>query len=362
MSVDMTKQGLGLMPTPTDPRDYVYNISTSSFPDSFSFDLSTFKVHNQGKFQNCGTHALSSLVEIVLGCEPIAFSWYYGNRRYSEHKGQGTEARGLLKASQKDGGLYFETYPIEEEVSKVIETFENNYNKYKDIAKKIRIKNYYQCTTVDSVKDSLLKGYPVLVGTIIFKSFYEITKNNLVMPEPRISNGSLEPMAGGHMMLIVGYDKRGFKVLNSWGNEFGDNGTFIMPYSMVNWSATHGFPLPMFEAWAIDGIIVDDTDIKPIVKVGWHKIDGKWYYYDSNGKAKIGWLKYNSKWYYLQNDGSMKTGWFKTDGRWYYFTSNGDAVKGYQIIDSKPYYFAESWAGNVKECQLIITDNNGKIL
>ena len=376
-------KGLGMMPSESDPRDFVYStVYSSELPESYTIDISKIKVHDQGNYQNCGTHALSALVEIVLGCKPISFPWYYGNRRYSDHKGMGTEARGLLKAAQKDGGLYFEKYPFEAEVSEVINNFEEKYNEFKDEAQKIRIKNYYRCFTANDVKSALIKGFPVLVGTIVFKSFYEITKGNLVMPEPRISNGSLEPMAGGHMMLIIGYDKRGFKVLNSWGESFGDKGTFIMPYSIVDWSERHGFPMTMFEAWAVDGVLVNsekeetektaDGWYKKNNKwryrennkdaVGWKKINEVWYYLKPDGYMATGWIKDDDKWYFLKDSGAMLTGWLKSGDRWYYFKKSGEAVKGFQIIDGKKYYFAETWFENIKECQLIITNERGEII
>ncbi len=381
--MNFEEKGLGLRPSEADPRDFVYSVTYgATLPESFQLDISKIKVHDQGKYQNCGTHALSALVEIVLGCEPISFPWYYGNRRYSEHKGQGTEARGLLKAAQKDGGLYFEKYPFEAEVSEVIETFEKKYSQFSDEAKKIRIKNYYQCLTADAVKEALVKGFPVLVGTIVFKSFYEITKDNPVMPEPRISGHSLEEMAGGHMMLIVGYDKRGFKVLNSWGEAFGDNGTFTMPYSIVDWSQRNGFPMPMFEAWAVDGVLTDGQEVKKEETsdgwykqngkwryrekdkdvTGWKKVDGIWYYLKSDGYMATGWIKYEDEWYFLKDNGAMATNWVKTGGRWYYFRNSGEAVKGFQVIDGKKYYFAEYSFESVKECQLIITDEDGVII
>lgn len=41
---------------------------------------------------------------------------------------------------------------------------------------------------------------------------------------------------------------------------------------------------------------------------GWKQIDGKWYYFDSNGYIKYGWIQYGSNWYYLMNvTGAMAT-------------------------------------------------------
>ena len=117
-------RGLGLIQSEPDPRDFIFatTYGAETLPESYQTDISGIKVHDQGQFQNCGTHALSAHVEIGLKkagkYQKVSFPWYYGNRRYSENKGEGTEARGLLKAAQKDGGLYLADYPYEEEVPK----------------------------------------------------------------------------------------------------------------------------------------------------------------------------------------------------------------------------------------------------
>ena len=430
-------RGLGLIQTEPDPRDFSYGATygVEPLPESFQLDVSGIQVHDQGEYQNCGTHALSACVEILLSkagkYKPISFPWYYGNRRHTEYKGEGTEARGLLKAAQKDGGLAFARYPFEEEMVEAMHTFNSKYSQFKDEAQNIRIKNYYQCMGAEEVKQAVYNGYPVLVGTIVFKSFYEISDTNPIMPEPRIDGTSLEPMAGGHMMLIVGWDKQGFTVLNSWGEGFGKKGLFTMPYSIVTWSQRNNFPLPLFEAWAVDGVYIDgkllETGKEPVTPpppsgddgwykqsgkwryrengkdvVGWKKVQGiwyyldsdgymatgwlldknKWYYLKSNGEMAVGWLKDKEKWYYLKSSGAMAVGWVKDkgewyylnadgsmqlnwkeiDGRWYWFDASGKAAKGFQTINGKDYYFAEKWFEDVKECQMIKTDSSGAIV
>ncbi len=37
----------------------------------------------------------------------------------------------------------------------------------------------------------------------------------------------------------------------------------------------------------------------------WAKINGQWYYFDSNGYMKTGWVKDGVNWYYLNSDGAM---------------------------------------------------------
>ena len=394
---EFENRGLGLIQSEPDPRDFIFatTYGAETLPESYQTDISGIKVHDQGQFQNCGTHALSAHVEIGLKkagkYQKVSFPWYYGNRRYSENKGEGTEARGLLKAAQKDGGLYLADYPYEEEVPKAIETFEKYFESFKTKAQNIRIKNYYQCNTVDEVKRAVYYYGSVLVGTIVFKSFYEITAQNPIMSEPRIDGTSLEPMAGGHMMLIVGWDKQGFTVLNSWGEGFGKKGLFTMPYSIVTWSQRQGFPLPLFEAWAVDGVYLNgkllETGANPVTPptpsgndgwykqngkwryrengkdvVGWKKVSGVWYYLNSDGYMRVGWLKDKGEWYFLNQNGAMQTGWKKIDSRWYWFDGSGKAVRGFRTISGKDYYFAEQWFEDVKECQMIQTDANGAIL
>lgn len=79
---------------------------------------------------------------------------------------------------------------------------------------------------------------------------------------------------------------------------------------------------------------------------GWEKINGLWYYFDSQGWMVYDWKKDGNNWYFLGNstDGSMKSGWVLTDGKWYYFGgSNDGAMKtGWQKINEKWYFFDSS--------------------
>ena len=81
----------GAIPSPVDPRDYVYGISEAVLPAEYLPEVKA-AVHNQGQINNCATHALTACLENELGGS-LAFNWYYGNRRYSDHKGQGTVER-----------------------------------------------------------------------------------------------------------------------------------------------------------------------------------------------------------------------------------------------------------------------------
>lgn len=84
-------------------------------------------------------------------------------------------------------------------------------------------------------------GYPIVQGIAVFDSFEsdEVAKTGL-MPIPDVNK---EHMLGGHATLVIGYDDSvrcpntesigAFKVRNSWGRDWGQNGNFWMPYEFA---------------------------------------------------------------------------------------------------------------------------------
>lgn len=102
-----------------------------------------------------------------------------------------------------------------------------------------------------------------------------------------------------------------------------------------------------------------------VSKKGWKQEKEDWYYY-KNGKKQTGWLKLNGKKYYLDpkaggqmtkggktigkyfysfaRDGAMRTSmWVKdTKGRWYYFQSDGKAHTGWLTYRGKRYFLQKN--------------------
>jgi len=81
---------------------------------------------------------------------------------------------------------------------------------------------------IDGVKGALIKGNPVIVGMMTSDSFHRLRG-------PGIFSDETDQTDGGHAMVIVGYDdKRGaFKLLNSWGELWGDRGYGWVSYSSM---------------------------------------------------------------------------------------------------------------------------------
>ena len=82
------------------------------------------------------------------------------------------------------------------------------------------------------IKDALANRLPVVAGIVVFDSFSHLEGPNSVY------NTFDGEFLGGHAITIVGYDDDryggAFKVINSWSQNWGDQGYFWMPYSAVN--------------------------------------------------------------------------------------------------------------------------------
>ena len=91
--------------------------------------------------------------------------------------------------------------------------------KIKELAYKYKILTWKAIRDIESVKGELHRGNPVVVGMAVSSSFDNLRGKNIYTDERS------EP-TGGHAMVITGYDdkRRAFKVFNSWGQDWGDNG------------------------------------------------------------------------------------------------------------------------------------------
>jgi C1A family cysteine protease len=86
--------------------------------------------------------------------------------------------------------------------------------------------------TTNQMKGCLASGYPFVFGFAVYESFEgpEVARTG-VAPMP----ASSEKQLGGHAVLAVGYDdaQQRFIVRNSWGDGWGMQGYFTLPYAYL---------------------------------------------------------------------------------------------------------------------------------
>ncbi|NUO00286.1 MAG: hypothetical protein HUU01_06680 [Saprospiraceae bacterium] len=77
------------------------------------------------------------------------------------------------------------------------------------------------------VKKVLAQKKPVVVGMSVLRNFYDL--RNAVYWHPELGNTA---PAGGHAMVVVGFDdhKGAFRLMNSWGKNWGDQGYIWIKY------------------------------------------------------------------------------------------------------------------------------------
>ena len=85
---------------------------------------------------------------------------------------------------------------------------------------------------IDEVKRCVADGMPIIFGTYVAKSFTE-SKGPIVIGPP-----GLEAIAGGHAMVIVGYDAEGVWICNSWGTGWREGGFAKLKWEYIVWPGT----------------------------------------------------------------------------------------------------------------------------
>jgi hypothetical protein len=103
-----------------------------------------------------------------------------------------------------------------------------------DEAQDFRIKSYQvipasQIRKASTFKSHLAAGYPVVLGITVDDAFHKNKLSGAVYSAPGDE-------IGRHAVCMVGYDdsRSRFKVMNSWGTDWGENGYFYIPYSSVS--------------------------------------------------------------------------------------------------------------------------------
>ncbi len=267
--------GLGLKFTPADQLQGIPLASTpysgQELPGSFDLSSQLPPAGNQGNQNSC-----------------VAWAVSYAYKSYQEKKEENSNfyVNGQLNTNAVfspafiynqinngvDGGSFFtEALNVLSEQGSV-KWSDMPYNEFdyltqpnarqKERAKNYRIDFWRRVNVFDQkeVKAQLSAGFPVVIGAMVDKEFSDKGKELAGQEFVWRQAGSTEP--GGHAMVVVGYDdsKGAFKVLNSWGKNWGLNGYFWVTYNF--------FPKVVREGYVMKDAInsIDDSLVpNPVV-------------------------------------------------------------------------------------------------
>ena len=193
-------------------------------------------VYNQGEISSNVVNIICTVFEYEYkrqfnkDIKPSRRFLYYNQRVISNNlDDNGGSIRDAIKVINKLGVCEEKLCPYVKQQINVKPSIESyiDAQKYKGIKyKKIDQK-------LETIKCSLNLHYPVIFGYSIYESFdnEEGVETTGIMNTPK----NIEKMIGGHVGLVCGYNDQTnlFLILNCWGEDWGDNGYFWMPYSYL---------------------------------------------------------------------------------------------------------------------------------
>lgn len=231
----------------TDVRDYKMVCTAKTYDFPAEFELKTCRVKDQGDVGACVAHALSSIIEYYNSVQRNDFTemstgYIYGNRSNSEHKDSGMVMRDALEVVRKFGDVPKKLFPHNVETPMALMLYKHKSKELYETGYPNRISEYCRINTVNAAKLALMSGSPLLMAM----EWY----NDMVV-EDGVLKTNYVGYGGGHCMFIYGWDERGWKVQNSWGESWGVDGRFILPYEMS-----------IAECWAVLDDIVEGAYIE----------------------------------------------------------------------------------------------------
>ena len=66
----------------------------------------------------------------------------------------------------------------------------------------------------------------------------------------------------------------------------------------------------------------------------WTRVEENWTCQDEDGEPVKGWALHGNDLYFLDKNGVMRTGWIKSEGKWYYFYEP-EYIKAHTLKDVK---------------------------
>ena len=197
---------------------------------------------NQGKQGSCVAWSSAYAARTILQSSStrtdpnsVAFSPSYLYNNIGLDGCQGSYIIRAMEFMQTKGALPFQQFPYDDNDCSSLPS-----NSVAANAANYKIHGFTRLTDDDGVsvlnfraiKEHLAKDAPVVIGMMVGGSFMQDMMGQKVWHP---DNNDYSQMGfGGHAMCVIGYDDRveggAFQIMNSWGPEWGNNGTAFVKY------------------------------------------------------------------------------------------------------------------------------------
>lgn len=224
--------GKGYIPSKKDIRDYRLNKVYHAVPLPDSFEVEHSRIKNQGAVGSCVAHSVSEVLEALEDRnKEYSTSWIYGYRPTGYWQGTGMVTSDALKTVNKVGSLTEETLPGNYEMPDAKQLVKRHLSVYKEEAGKDKVVAYAKLRTIQEIKEAIyMTKKPIVI--CILCSDLKLDENYIAY----IPDGA----TGGHAVVCYGWNEIGLLIQNSWGENWGNKGCFILPYEH-----------PFSEAWVL---------------------------------------------------------------------------------------------------------------
>lgn len=225
--------GYGWRPDLGDQRDLLFSVvhapPPAPLPTSVSLADKMPPVYDQGQLGSCTANALAAAYGFLHpGYLGSRLQLYYDERLIEGDVAQdgGAQIRDGVKVLNKTGLGPESEWPYDPAKF----AHKPPVRELRDAAK-AKISSYSRLLTQQDFMSCLADGFPLVFGFTVYESFEsEAVAKSGVVPMP----GKREQVVGGHAVCAIGYDTTRadgphYKVRNSWGSAWGQDGDFWMP-------------------------------------------------------------------------------------------------------------------------------------
>ncbi|MDU0919638.1 C1 family peptidase [Raoultella ornithinolytica] len=228
---------LDILPDQPDIRDTLFQPNLRVLRPEIKPTLS-FTIRDQGRNNSCVGFALGHYIDILMSANNdlinnrvsarMLYEMAKANDEWAESPHEGSSLRGGLKGFYRNGVCKESSAPANKK------SWTLTYELAKE-AREIRLGAYYRLLPELSHYHAALNDIGAIYISAQIHSNWYVVKNGSIIPGG-------EPF-GGHAFVIVGYDKTGFLILNTWGEEWGDKG--IAHWDYKDWADT------VMDAWVL---------------------------------------------------------------------------------------------------------------
>lgn len=227
----------GLLKSPYDSRDYRFKdlrLGGVFIPDEYESEEFPF-VYDQGRTMMCCACAYSALRYLqesdnITGTgltEPFSPTFTYGNREPDEDF-EGMYLRSCCKRGRY-GSLLLRELNEWCSTQKAMLLVNQKKEEYFKKAEPYKISSFYVCRSREEIQTAIYTTKGVIIGIPTYKSLNRPDANGIVRYNPRTDVND----NGGHAVLLTGWKiingKFHWRMLNSWGRKWGQNGYCWLP-------------------------------------------------------------------------------------------------------------------------------------